>query len=380
MQRIPLPDDRVVVEGAADSEIRHNGSFVPRRLSMAYKHQIPMEVDFTSGSPSGVRLAFSTDSTVVGVELHTTGLKLHGQDGRPAIVDVVVDGELVASPASMEGSWIVVDQRTMAMTIEQGGHADLTAPIPGGSKRVELWLPGSAMVETFNLLLDEGASLAPPPPDTRPRWVHHGSSISHCIEAHGPSRCWPAVAAKAGDVHVTNLGLAGQCHLDQWMARTMRDLPADFLSLKVGINVVNGATMTARAFSSALHGFVDTVRDGHRETPFLLVSPIICPVHEDRPGPTHTGPNGVVDDQGPENHTPFALTLRMARSTISSVVAARRAAGDPNLHYLDGLALFDESDLADLPDGLHPNGDGYVRMGERFAAHAFADGGPFASR
>jgi lysophospholipase L1-like esterase len=34
--------------------------------------------------------------------------------------------------------------------------------------------------------------------------------------------------------------------------------------------------------------------------------------------------------------------------------------------------------VGDLPDGLHPNADGYVRMGERFAAYAFAPGGPFA--
>ena len=57
---------------------------------------------------------------------------------------------------------------------------------------------------------------------------------------------------------------------------------------------------------------------------------------------------------------------------------ARRDAGDANLHYLDGRELFNESDLDDLPDGLHPNGDGYIRMGERFAKLAFADGGPFA--
>jgi lysophospholipase L1-like esterase len=41
--------------------------------------------------------------------------------------------------------------------------------------------------------------------------------------------------------------------------------------------------------------------------------------------------------------------------------------------------LFNESDVADLPDGLHPNGDGYIRMGERFAALAFSPGAAFAS-
>jgi lysophospholipase L1-like esterase len=55
-----------------------------------------------------------------------------------------------------------------------------------------------------------------------------------------------------------------------------------------------------------------------------------------------------------------------------------RSATDPNLHYLDGLRLFGERDLDELPDALHPSPEGYQRMGERFAAAAFAPSGPFA--
>ena len=73
-----------------------------------------------------------------------------------------------------------------------------------------------------------------------------------------------------------------------------------------------------------------------------------------------------------------ALTLRRVRRIVEEVVAVRRDAGDANLHHLDGLAIFGPDDVDDLPDGLHPNGDGYVRMGERFAALAFAAGGPLA--
>ena len=60
------------------------------------------------------------------------------------------------------------------------------------------------------------------------------------------------------------------------------------------------------------------------------------------------------------------------------MVAARRAAGDEHLHLLDGRELFGEDDLDDLPDGLHPNAAGYLRMGERFHTLAFGDGAPFA--
>ena len=73
--------------------------------------------------------------------------------------------------------------------------------------------------------------------------------------------------------------------LDQFVARTIRDLPADLISVKAGINVVNGDTMRERTFGPALHGFLDTVRDGHPTTPIALVTPIVCPIVEDHPGP-----------------------------------------------------------------------------------------------
>jgi lysophospholipase L1-like esterase len=55
-------------------------------------------------------------------------------------------------------------------------------------------------------------------------------------------------------------------------------------------------------------------------------------------------------------------------------VAARHAAGDANLHYLDGLTLFGADDAGDLPDDLHPNPEGYIRMGHRFADAVFTGG------
>ena len=57
----------------------------------------------------------------------------------------------------------------------------------------------------------------------------------------------------------------------------------------------------------------------------------------------------------------------------------QRAAADPNLHHLDGRDLYGEADSAELPlpDQLHPDAASHRRMGERFAALAFAPGGPF---
>lgn len=84
----------------------------------------------------------------------------------------------------------------------------------------------------------DGDVLAPLP-DGRRRWVHHGSSISHCIEADGPTGTWPVVAAALGGMEVINLSQAGNALLDPYVARTIRDTSADLISLKVGINIVS---------------------------------------------------------------------------------------------------------------------------------------------
>ena len=117
--------------------------------------------------------------------------------------------------------------------------------------------------------------------------MHYGSSISHCVEAAEPAGTWPAVAARLAGVSLRNLGFGGQCHLDPFVARTIRDLPdVDIVSIKTGINIVNMDSMRERVFAPALHGFLDTIREAKPDVPIVVISPIYCPSAETRPGPT----------------------------------------------------------------------------------------------
>ena len=89
-------------------------------------------------------------------------------------------------------------------------------------------------------------------------------------------------------MELINLGFGGSALLDPFTARAIRDTPADLISVKIGINLVNTDLMRLRAFAPAVHGFLDTIREGHPTTPLLVVSPILCPIHEDTPGPAAT--------------------------------------------------------------------------------------------
>lgn len=379
MKAVPLVGGPVELRGALDLETTEAG-VMPRRLPAWTKvqYQDPSVYGVTL-MPSGVRLVFRTDAREVELDVLTsTGqLDTEPQPRPTGMVELLVDGLPFGRQQAPLGNVLRMagpgaEQRLIPGkpgTVRFGG-------LPAGMKQVELWLPQQTPTELVGLRAD-GKVLAPLP-DGRRRWVHYGSSISHCLEADGPTGTWPVVAATLGGVEVINLGQAGNEMLDPYVARTIRDLPADLISLKVGINIVGLAAFRQRSFGPAVHGFLDTIREGHPETPLLLISPVSCPTFEERPGPVAMGADGKITALGdPADVTGGALSLTLVRAELARIVAARRA-HDPHLHYLDGRELLGPDEVADLPDGLHPTAAAYRRMGKRFAAHAFVDGGPFA--
>ncbi len=382
MLDVSLHDGPVAFIGALDIDQTATG-LVPRRLPAWTRPQIPdLFMDAMVQMPSGVRLRFATESTSIELDVMLTLIRQLPHPLRPSVFDLLVDGVLSRQVSTVEGNVItIVGPATADMTFDVGQPTTIRFDgLDPARKEVEVWLPQDTNVELRALRIDDGSRIEFAPEPDVPRWVHYGSSISHCFEADSPTGTWPAVAARDGGVELLSLGLAGQCMLDQFVARTIRDMPADLISIKVGINIVNGDTMRERIFGSAVHGFLDTIRDGHPDTPILLVSPIFCPSAEDRPGPTVMGPDGrFITVGGSDDIRQTCLTLQRIRTTLAAIVDVRRGLGDANLHYLDGLQLFGVDDAGDLPDDLHPNAAGYARMGHRFAALAFGVGGPLVA-
>ncbi|MFJ8313238.1 MULTISPECIES: lipase [unclassified Streptomyces] len=363
--------------GALDVELTEAG-VLPWRLPAAARAQFPDEaVERVAALSSGVRLAFRTGATVLEVEVLTTVTQYEGA-AEPAAygaLELVVDGELNHRELLRTGNVLRVSGGRGTLAGSGSSCRVRFGQLPPGEKDIELWLPQQCRTEVVGLWADAAAM---PPRATGRRWLHHGSSVSHFPEADSPADTWPVIAAGLGDVELTNLSLAGNCLLDPFVARAVRDAPADLISLKLGLNVVTGASFRRRTFGPAVNGFLDTVRDGHPDTPLLVVSPVFCPPVEDTPGPTGRTPAGHFTALGDPADVPRgALTLNVIRSELARIVTAR-AAHDRNLHYLDGRELLGSDDIRDLRDGLHPTVGGHHRIAERFSEIVFAPSGPFA--
>lgn len=360
------------LRGAVDVERSPTG-LTPLRLPLSVKPQFDSQwMEIASREASGVRCEFRTAATWIELSVETTGLYLPwtADDVQWAVFEATVDGDPVGAVRTTGGSGLHLGDPAGPRLVEREPHVVRFELGGAGTeeRRVVVWLAQDHSVEIRGVRADK--PLEPAVPLDQLRWWHHGSSISHCREANTPRGVWPVAAADQLGIDVTNLGFAANAHLDPFTARAMRDSGADLLSLKIGINIVGADTMKRRTFIPAVHGFLDTLREGAPSAPILVISPIYCPMHEDTPGPTVSDP-----ETGERRGTPSGppdvfmgppLTLRSMRQILRDIVQ-NRAQTDPALFYLDGLDLFGADDIAELPDGLHPSPTGYLQIAERFA-------------
>ncbi|MFD4872477.1 GDSL-type esterase/lipase family protein [Streptomyces sp. NPDC058420] len=320
------PDDpRLGWDGVAESE-RLPGGWLPRRISRR-RLATTLSPDFTrlAAMPVGIRCGVRTDARELLLRLSVEG------GGAP--VDVLVDGTL-----------------TLRAAVE--GARELVVPLGPETEHprdVEVWLPNLGYVLIDGLGFG-GHTVLAAAERTGPRWVTYGSSLTHSMFAAGPSETWSALVAREGGWRLHNLGFSGQAHLDPVVARTIRQLPADLISLELGINVHNKGTFAERSWTPAVCGFVETIRDGHPDVPIVVITPLSSPEREDT-----------------ENAT--GLTLARIRTGTAEAVRVLERLGDRNLHTLDGLTVVPVAEADGVyADGLHPTAEGEhvlaARIGE----------------
>ena len=275
-----------------------------------------------AGDPAGIRLTFRSNTGRVAGQIVP--------QSEVSSIDLCVNGERIDS-------------------VDLAGHAEFAFDnLPTGDKLIELWLPHFGEFRLRGLELSAAASLERFD-DPRPRWVTYGSSISQCHNSRRPTETWPAVVARDQNYHLTCLGYSGQCHLDSMVARLIRDLPADYLSLCVGINVHGQGSLGPRTFQPAIIGFVQIIREKHPDTPLAVISPIAARAERE------------------ERVNPVGMTLPMMREEVAVAVEALRSHGDRNLHYVDGRQIFGPADINLLADQVHPTAEGYLLIGKRFS-------------
>ncbi|MDX3502167.1 SGNH/GDSL hydrolase family protein [Streptomyces sp. ATCC51928] len=295
--------------------------------------RMPVDRLATAMSANFSRLARTTAGVRFAVRTDASELELENDPGGSPL-DVRVDGVLAHR-------W----------TGGPGRHR-IAFPLPGaggGPAEVEVWLPHLSVTRIAAVTLRGHRQLLAAERTGR-RLLVHGSSLTHCMYAAGPSESWPALVAAGRGWRLRNLGFAGEAYLDPLVARIIRDTPADLITLELGINAHIRGAFTARSWGAAVCGFLETIRDGHPHTPVVVLTPLSSPERE-----------RAVNSAG--------LTLEDTRSLAAEAVRVLQRLGDRALHLLDGSAIAPVADAGRLyADGLHPTAAGEYVLADRIGA------------
>ena len=210
----------------------------------------------------------------------------------------------------------------------EGADKDDLAWTKAGDRHV-VYLPAKPSVRVTSIEGD-----AEPAP-AQPRWLAYGDSITEGWVTSTPAQAWPAVAGREHGLDVINMGYAGAARGEIASAEHVADLPADVITVAHGTNCWTRTPHTAGMVAEGLRAFLDVVRDGHPETPIIIVSPIVRPDAEDTPNR-------------------LGATLTDLRRAIEEVAADRI-----DVDLVPGLGLVRPDQL---PDGIHPGDEGHAAI------------------
>ncbi len=335
------PDDPVLEYSGAVSLERTDNGIAPWRVPHEeIRLYLPDGSIGRVATTSGIRIRLRTDAPSLICDYHIRATALQpepvpGVVSQPPLLDVVCDGKLLA---------------TLTLATAGAGSVNIDG-LPDGMTDLELWCPHLHQFRLRGLRLPPGSRASPPAPTGRHRWIHYSDSIGQGLGAQSPSTTWPALLADTLDLDLTSLAFGAACHLQPMFSRLIRSLPADLITMMVGLNTL--AVGGFPTFAAQLVGFIQIIRESHPRTPVVLISPILFP-HWENP------PEGATE------------SLPMYRRETRRVVELLANHGDTAIHYVDGLDVFGDPDgdlfYEPFPYSLHPSARGHRVLAAAVAA------------
>ncbi len=272
--------------------------------------------------PVGVRIELVGDAQAIDIAYRTTSGNLgYRGDGAGVTFSVWRNGHNVCEEEAVLGDGLI---RLALGTV-------------AADKPAVIYLP-EGMQPLIQSLTAVKGEIAPAP--ALPRWIAYGDWTTQGWIASGPSQGWAAIAARKAGVNLINMGYAGAGRGEIVSAEHIAGLGAEIVTIAYGescwTRIPHSLGMVGEGFKS----FLDVVRQGHPNTPIVVISPVLRPDAEDVPNK-------------------LGATLADIRNAIESVTRDRVVAGDDALSLVPGETIIDAGHLA---DGIHPGDEGHKRI------------------
>lgn len=294
-----------------------------RRVPVSVAVATSERVALRAAQPSGGRVRFATDSTMLWIKAVTNR----------------TEQDFLNSPLLESGFDVYVDTArgprfigcTRPAFTEKHAYT-FSIPLPHGKKELTLHMPICGELYELQIGLEEGSMLGAHKPYTYQKpIVFYGSSITQGCAASRPGNTYPAMLSRRFDLDFINLGFHGSCRGEQEIVDYMASLDMCAFVCDFDHN-----RSSAQKLESAHFNVYETIRKKHPDIPFYMIS---------RPDFRFN-----------------KMDFDRRAVIMQSYLRAWRA-GDENVFFIDGSAFFNRADLIDCTvDGGHPSDVGFEYM------------------
>lgn len=336
-QAVPCPDANGVTWHSAIGgafTIRGLGWFEENkrsfcRLPHRAEAKVTSNVWTLAQAPASARVCFRTDSTCLSLRhenvrpANMTHFAVTGSDGL-----FVYEGEPL-----QERPWNMSAPAIGQTAVEKSIATDL----PRRMRTFTIYLPLYAPLKKLEIGLDAAAVIEPPLPCQLPNpLVVYGTSITQggCASTSGGD--FVSTVGRRLNLDVINLGFSGSGLGEPEMAELTAEIDAAAYILDY---CANSNTL---GLDNTLPVFIDILRAKRPTTPIICVSKV------------HYYREWLIPSARQE--------AERQRDVMIKHYSARRAAGDANIHFVDGWSLVGAGEDLAFVDGVHPTSQGFALM------------------
>ncbi len=307
-----------ITKGAVRVE-EENGAFRFYRFTAAqekaYFDSGRVDLAKKTSASAGVRLAFQTNSQKLAFDYEF----FYGSSRKYGYFDLYINGAMISHFG------LVGNEMT-------AGHAELE--LGKGEKCVEVYFPWSRRTDLSNVMLDDGATLAPI--DRNHTMISFGDSITHGYDATYPSLSYASRIARLLNADAVNKGIGGEVFFPDFLVDAEPFAP-DYITVAYGTNDWNGwdrptVEKNCRAFYKRLSELYPSAR-------IFAITPIW---------------RGDTD-----RTTPFGAPLQAVDTMIREACAALA-----NVHVITGFSFVPQKSAFYEDLVLHPNDLGFGSYAE----------------
>lgn len=284
---------------------------------------------------AGIQVRFETDSSRIVLRarmrspFNMTNMTMIGQCGAA----LLVYDERTGTECLHEVANFPFDAREYELSV---GHFEGKKKL----RRFRLFFPLYNAVESFEIGLDEDASVRPVGFADGTRYAIYGTSITQGCSASNPATAYSNLLSLRLDAEVLNFGFSGAAFMEPEMAEILSGRKPDWLFVDTEANAGVDGRLMERA-----EEFLRVFWKNSPETVVVLYSRVLFALD-------------LYDDKRTELHIRYNEFLK-------KLAARQRRAGKP-VYFADGSRIFPGNFTLYTADGVHPSDAGMMLIAQDY--------------